>query len=237
LGFACAIALLGVASSTAASAQVQIGSGATLSVGTLDTDRNRIDLGTTPTTGYISSMPMSLTYGTTNVNVGFTGVAGILGANEEWSPAGTNFFRTGAQNTGSVTFNFSETQRYFGTQWGSPDQGNYFDFYNGNQLIASANSSNLISLGAQWDTAGKYAEFSFGEVGFDSVVAYSTGGRVEFADVSFGETVDVAPIPISGVGGILALLGMFGARRGGASFRFAWRNAKPFRNLQKASIG
>jgi hypothetical protein len=237
LGFACAIALLGVASSTAASAQVQIGSGATLSIGALNTNRNWIDLGTTPSTGYISHMPMSLTYGTTNVNVGFAGVAGVVGASDPWSPTGTNFFRTGDTNLGSVTFNFSETQRYFGTQWGAPGPGKYFDFYNGNQLIASAYSDNLISLGAQWNQVGAYAEFSFGDVGFDSVVAYSTSNRLDFTDVSFGETVDVAPIPIGGVGGILALLGMFGARRGGASFRFAWRNAKPFRNLQKASIG
>jgi hypothetical protein len=238
LGFVCAIALLGVASSTAASAQVQIGNGATLSIGTLNTNRNWINLGTTPSTSFVSNMPMSLSYGTTNLNVTFNGFSEIAGSSQPWNPSGSDFFRvTSSANpslTGNINFAFSQTQKYFGAQWGSPDGGNIFDFYNGSQLIASANSANFAAVGGTW--AGAYAEFSFGEVGFDRVVARATGNRLEFDDVSFGETVGVAPIPIGGIGGIVAFLGMFGARRGGAPFRFALRNAKAFCNVRRASI-
>jgi hypothetical protein len=212
----CVGVLIGSMYSAGASAQsVTIGSNATLSVGSLQSGADQFSLGTAQVSTYVSAMPISQSFGALDVSLSFTGVAGVFGARDYWNPGATNFIRTDwVNNGGAATFTFSETQRYFGMQWGSPDTGNQIQFYNGQTLVGSAGYSDITSLGARFTPAGAYAEFNFAGTGFDRVVTTTTNGAWEYSKVAFADEVNPAPIPVGGLGGLLACLGMLGASRG-----------------------
>lgn len=225
------IALTPVAGASAQT--VQIGDAATLNIGSGPSSAsNTITLGTSGSLGYVSSMPMSLNYGSVGVNVSFTGVAGVAGSSEYWNPGTTDFFRTGANNSGQITFEFTKAQKFFGMQWGSPDVGNIIQFYNGSTLVASTNSTDFTSLGATFTPKGAYAEFTFSDLGFDRVVTYATAYRWEYSDVSFRESVDPAPIPIGGLGGLIVCIGMLGVGRRRGRWKSASLNAISARKMQ-----
>ncbi len=193
--------------STHASAQVSLGNGVTAVSSASGADV--INLGESATAGWVTQMPMSLSYGSTNVAVSFGSGAGVytgstyaIGASS-WG--NTAYFV--ASNTASVTMDFSATQRFFSTSWGTPDSGNRLQFYNGSTLLASMTGAQYMSAGAKG-----YAEFSFAETGFTRVVASTAGaGAFEFAKVSFD---DVAPAPIplnaASLGGLMSFLMMLG---------------------------
>ena len=150
----------------------------------------------------VSQMPMSLSYAGVNVGISFTGSSGVYDGGA-WAPGPNNYLMAAG---GSVTLQFSQVQTYFETRWASQDVGNVFRFYNGDQLLASQ-----PSMGGSSTVA-----FNFAELGFDRVVAADEGpGNLEFGHIRFASAApDVVPIPLGGVGGIAALLGMFALRRG-----------------------
>jgi hypothetical protein len=75
--FAAAILITGIASaSTGAQAQTALQNGASVGVSMTEqtlNGANTIDLGSAGTTGWVTTMPMSLSYGSTNLNISFGG--------------------------------------------------------------------------------------------------------------------------------------------------------------------
>jgi hypothetical protein len=116
---------------------------------------------------------------------------------------------------GAVTFDFATQQRFFGMRWGSIDLSNTLAFYNGAQLVQTVTGSQAFAARAGASSNHSYdAGFSFGDIGFTRVVATATpGAAFEFGNVAVSEAAAVAPIPLGGVGGIVALLGMVALRR------------------------
>ncbi len=178
---------------------------------------NSINLGSTPGTGWFNFMPMSLSYADVNLNISFTAGSGVVRSGSAWNPTpGSNFFYSSG-NGSSATFAFSSAQRYFGFAWSSADNVNNLQFYNGGSLLASMTGGEFrTAAGLNVGHSGVHAGFSFSELAFDRVVmSTSAGGAFEYGGVTFASTApDVVPIPLGGVGGIVALLGMFALRRG-----------------------
>lgn len=164
-----------------------------------------------------NSLPLSFTIGSTSGQISFSGSSVVArgGAVLDASGATSTSNYVSASN-GSVTFDFATQQRFFSMRWGSVDGSNILSFYNGNQLLQSVTGAQAMAARTAWTPTASYdAGFSFGEVGFTRVVATgSPGASFELANVAVSSAVDVAPIPLGGVGGIVALLGMFALRQG-----------------------
>ncbi len=202
---------------TGASAQTALTNGVTFTPGApIGGDYNSVNLGSTPGTGWATHMPMSLSYADVNLNISFTAGSGVVRSGTGWNPTpGSNFIVT--SGGALTTFAFSSAQRYFGFAWSSADNGNNVEFYNGNSLIASMSGAAFRSAaGLSVGHSGASASFSFSELAFDRVVmSTSASGAFEAGGVTFASTApEVAPIPLGGVGGMVALLGMFALRRG-----------------------
>jgi hypothetical protein len=242
------VALSVTAASTGAQAQTALQNGATVGVSMTEqtlNGANTIDLGSAGTTGWVTTMPMSLSYGSTNLNISFGGngaEAGVYyGSTQNVAnapPLGTNYFV--ARNTGSVTLDFSNAQRSLSMYWGTPGDTNSLSFYRGGQLVASTTGAAMASLMTAAGSPnvtypnipinyieGAYAQFSFNELGFDKVVATNTSNYFEFGDVSFSnQPVDAAPIPLNAasLGGLMSFLMML-AMRGKSGTQVAIRMA------------
>ena len=219
-----------------ASAQtVNLATGVSLSRTTFDAtaNYNTINLGSTATSGLVSQMPLSLSYATVNVGVQFNGSSGVYGANTSWNPTpGSNYFRTNDVAGASIALNFSSAQNYFGVQWGTPDNGAAVRFFNGSQLVATATRASATAAGIPWTQTGSYASFNFNEGRtFDRVEISTTAGGFEFGAVSFN-TANAAPLPIGGVGGVLALFGMMARRGRRPSWMPRWAGADALRGLR-----
>lgn len=161
---------------------------------------------------------MSLTYGDVNIDVSFTGNSGVFAGSAYWVSQShwgdQNYFTASA---GSVIMNFSTAQNMFSFDWGTPTSGNQISFYNGSELLASTG----------YFGSGMNKVFTFGELGYDRVVMSNSDAAFEVGNVRFG-SVDPAPLPIGGLGGLIAFLGMMGARRRGLAWKEALREANPF---------
>jgi hypothetical protein len=215
LGF---IALVVIAHPGGASAQVAFTNGVTgMSSETAYTSGTWMDLGTSQTAGYITRMPMSLSYGGVNVNVSFTGNSGLASGSvpsvlkSDWG--NQNFF---AASSGSVIMNFSTAQRMFSFGWGSPGPSNQISFFNGSQLLATTTNFGT----------GINKMFTFSELGYNRVVMSEPSPAFEFGNVYF-DSANPTPLPIGSVGGLIAFLAMMGARRRGVSWKSALRAVNP----------
>jgi len=226
----------------AASAQTALANGVSLTTGTQSqTTFNSIDLGTSPGTSTLSRMPMSLSYAGTNLNISFNATSGVVGSENIYNPTpGSNFISAGGTN--GATFTFSAVQQYFGFQWGTPNDGNNVQFYNGQTLLASVSGSEFRTAGNVAHTyTGSSAGFSFSELGFDKVVMSSlaTEGGFEAGALRFSDTVDavdVAPIPLNAasLGGLMSFLMMLAMRgKGGTQVmvRMAFASIMPRRRM------
>jgi hypothetical protein len=229
LAFATAFAALSLA---AASGAAQAQSATPLANGSYLTLTNgartgagitNVDLGSAGVTGVVSQMPMSLSYGSVNLGITFQGSSSLYyGTTSGFAvaPVDTNYLR--ASSTGSITLDFSQAQRYFSMRWGTQGNGDNIAFYNQGQLVTSATGNSIRpSTIALNGTTTSYTTFSFSELTFDRVVLRGSGTTMEAGAISFSDSPQIAPIPLNAasLGGLLAFLGMMGAR-GGAS---AWR--------------
>jgi hypothetical protein len=239
---AAVILITGLASaSTAAQAQLALQNGASASVSMTEqtlNGGNTINLGSAGTTGWVTNMPMSLSYGSTNLNISFGGNPGesgvYYGSTPNFAnapPLGTNYFV--ARDTGSVTLDFSNAQRSLSMFWGTPGDTNSISFYRGGQLVASTTGAAMaplmVAAGSPNVTypgvgithiEGSYAQFSFDELGFDKVIATNTANYFEFGDVSFSnQPIDAAPIPLNAasLGGLMSFLMMLFMRGKGGT--------------------
>ena len=220
------------ASVLSASAQTTTATGVTFSGSATQAPADySINLGSSGLTGLVSNMPMSINYGAVTVSAAFTGSSGVYSGSSvnSASPTGVtgNYFTA---VSGSVSLDFSSELKRFSMQWGTPDATtNGLAFYNGSTLIASYSGADRIAMG------GTYSDFSFAETGFTRVVA--TGGKFEFANVTFGDAVaapDAAPIPLNAasLGGLMSFLMMLAMRgKGGTqvAIRMAFASLMPRR--------
>ena len=207
--------------STGAQAQVALNNGASVSLSTSQTTGLGItnlylgNAGNFASETLVTSMPMSLTYGSVTANISFTGSSGIYDGGG-WAPSPNNFLV--AKPGGSVELSFSATQQYFATRWSSIDATNQFSFYNGAQLVASTTGAGATA-GLANGTFTRYADFNFAEAGYDRIVVTAATGSVEFGEIAFSQDIQAAPIPLNAasLGGLMSFLMMLAMRGKGGT--------------------
>ena len=221
------------AASSASHAQVALDNGVSFSTAAPSGSYTALDLGSTAGGGFVTQMPLSLSYAGVNVNLSFTGVSGVAAAGRSWNPTpGQNHIAV----NGTATMQFSSAQNSFGAVWASPDATNVLQFYNGSQLLASFSGEQYQNAtGLSSTNAGSQAAFSFAEVGYDRVVLSTAVGGFEIGGITFSDqAVDVAPIPLNAasLGGLMSFLMMLAMRgKGGTqvAIRMAFASLMPRR--------
>ena len=95
----------------------------------------------------------------------------------------TNYLSTG---TGSVTLDFGASQTYLGLLWGSVDDYNKIEFFNGNSLVGWFTGADVLGLpnGDQGPGGSVYVNFNDLEGSFTSVVLTSTTNAFEIDNVA-----------------------------------------------------
>ena len=222
--------------STAAQAQVALDNGVSINTRPVTGPYTTIDLGSQAGTGFISSMPLSLSYANVNVNLSFGNGSGLVASGSSNNPSpGQNFIHSAAAN--GATFQFSSVQSFFAASWSTPDDANMLSFYNGSQLLTSVSGSQFRSLaGVGLYSPASNAAFNFSELGYDRVVASGViGGSMQIGAISFSDQpVDIAPIPLNAasLGGLMSFLMMLAMRgKGGTQvmLRMAFASIMPRR--------
>ena len=109
-------------------------------------------------------------------------------------------------SSGSLTATPGGSYNYFGLYWGSIDNYNTLEFYNGGNLVASVNGVNVIAaltpLGNQTSPgSNRYVDLFFGNQSYDSVKFISTNFAFESDNHAYASVAVPEP-------GSLALLGL-----------------------------
>jgi hypothetical protein len=123
------------------------------------------------------------------------------GTNQAAGVDATRYLTTG---TSSVTMLLPFQAQYFGLLWGSVDNYNYLDFYNGATLLGTITGSMVTpaATGDQGVNGTYYVNINSTQV-FDKVVARSTQFAFEFDNVALSQRRIGVPEPAS-----LALMGL-----------------------------
>jgi hypothetical protein len=114
----------------------------------------------------------------------------------------TQYLTTG---TGSVTMAFAQKQLYLGLLWGSVDDYNTLELFNGAVSVGTVipgTTTGMPSKGGNQSAAGTLYVNIFSTLQFDRVVATSSSNAFEFDNVSF----NVVPEPSTYVAGLLLAL-------------------------------
>jgi len=189
-------------------------------VDTLSSPRvTTLNLGQSSSTGLVSQAPVTFqTVEGGTAQVTFSGSSGVYSGNVSGvaavpqlggRPIG-NFMA--AEPNGAVTVSYSQSQAYFGLNWGSVDRYNSLTFYNNGAQVASLSGTQVLanSSGFYGSTSSNVSiNFTNGTT-FDQVVARSTSPAFEFGIIQSSRTnVPVpAPLPLGStpIGAIGALL-------------------------------
>lgn len=127
-------------------------------------------------------------------------------------PDPTKYLTTG---TGTVTIDFGGPQAYVGLLWGSVDDYNSLDFYDGATYVGTITGSQVKASpnGDQGVNGTLYVNITSTDA-FTKIVARSTSNAFEFDNVSYNVTAPV-PEPSTVVIGLVggSLLGLYGLRR------------------------
>lgn len=117
----------------------------------------------------------------------------------------TNYLSTG---TGSITLDFGVGLSYLGLLWGSVDNYNKIEFYNGFSSVGSFTGSNVLALpnGNQGSGGSVYVNFNDLDGQFTKVVLTSSTNAFEIDNVATSR----ASVPDSGATVTLLGLGLVG---------------------------
>lgn len=157
---------------------------------------NLLDLGNAAgTNGLVTSD--TLTFGGGN-SIVFSGKSGVYQGNAKGVTAApftvsgqqtNNYFA--AQPSGSVMFQYTSAQKYFGLLWGSVDGYNTLSFYSGNTLVQQVGGSQISANanGNQTASGSYYVNFNFGgSTSYDRVVMTSSNPAFEFDAITYSQT-------------------------------------------------
>lgn len=130
-------------------------------------------------------------------------------------PTGADTTRYLSTGIGSVIFNFTYGQRYFGLLWGSVDNYNSLSFYSHGSLVGSFTGTDVWASanGDQGQQGTYYVNFYNTNGTFDKVIASSTQYAFELDNVAYNSR---SSVPDSGTTALLFGLGfvaMIAARR------------------------
>jgi hypothetical protein len=117
----------------------------------------------------------------------------------------TRYLSTGI---GSIVFDFTSNQTYFGLLWGSVDDYNTLSFYNGAALVGQYNGSQIWAAanGDQGTQGTFYVNFDDVSGSFNKVVASSTQYAFEIDNIAYNSR----SVPDAGSTAALLGLGLVG---------------------------
>lgn len=160
-----------------------------------------------------------------NVNISFTGtgqvvqgassgyyaapfISGSNGAGFGGQSAGADTTRYLSSGIGSVVFDFTSNQTYFGLLWGSVDDYNSLSFYKGGLLVGSYTGSQIWAAanGDQGTQGTFYVNFDDVSGSFNKVVASSTQYAFEIDNIAYNSR----SVPDAGSSAALVGLGLVG---------------------------
>jgi hypothetical protein len=196
-----AAALLGSATAARAQSNPNVTVSESLSSIPQNSAITLLDLGTSSTTGLLSSAPISILGGSAEVT--FTSSSGVYSGTTSGvaaapftasGPDASNYLA--AEPNGAVTVAFKSQQQYFGVLWGSVDTNNSLKFYNNGTLVETLTGSAIEAhANGNQGASGSYlvnVDFN-GSASFNSVVATSPTPAFEFNSVAYAAT----PVPIT----------------------------------------
>ncbi len=139
-----------------------------------------------------------------------------LGFGSPDQPNGVDSTKYLSTGIGSVVFDFSTHQTYFGLLWGSVDNYNTLSFYNGANLVGSFTGTNIWTSanGNQGQQGTFYVNFNDLNGSFNKVVASSTQYAFELDNVAYsGRSVPDGGATLTLLGLVFAGLAVFRRKR------------------------
>jgi hypothetical protein len=135
-------------------------------------------------------------------------ISGSNGAGFGGQPAGADTTRYLSSGIGSVVFDFTSNQTYFGLLWGSVDDYNSLSFYKGGLLVGSYTGSQIWAAanGDQGTQGTFYVNFDDVSGSFNRVVASSTQYAFEIDNIAYNSR----SVPDAGSSAALVGLGLVG---------------------------
>jgi hypothetical protein len=127
----------------------------------------------------------------------------LFGDNTINGPDSTQYVTTG---TGSITFTFSASEKYFGLLWGSVDTYNTLEFFDStNKSLGTITGTDVNSManGDQGPGGSIYVNIN-SSIAFTKVVASATSNAFEIDNVAYSATV-LSPEPSTIVAAVSAL--------------------------------
>jgi hypothetical protein len=191
------LGLLGVSGSSAARAGLVTNANVSVNESLSSLPANAsvqlLALGTSSLNGFVADDTLTFAGSDT---ISFTGTAGVYHgavnsiAAPPWTQTGADTANyLAAEPSGSVTFTYSSDQKYFGLLWGSVDNYNTLNFYEGNTLVDQISGSQIAANanGDQTANGSYFVNVNFnGSTAYNRVVATdTTNPAFEFDSVAY----------------------------------------------------